>query len=73
MKVRTPSTGSVAGGGLDAIGRESVVFGNVFTKVFQFLFLAKNFAVQRLLFSGVRRRAKVYHMGMEYKSQVTCL
>ena len=63
----------MAGGGLDAIGRESVVFGNVFTKVFQFLFLAKNFAVQQLLFSGVRRCVKGYHMAMEYKSQDTCL
>ena len=42
-------------------------------ELFQFLFLATNFAVQRLLFPGLRRHAKAYHMAMRYKLQFTCL
>lgn len=42
-------------------------------ELIQFLFLAENFVVQRLLFLGLRRLAKAYHMAMGYKLQITCL
>ena len=73
MKVRTPSTGFVAGGGLDVIWRKMSPVVMFLAELIQFPFLTTNFAVQRLLFSGVRRWEKAYHMAMEYKLQVTCL
>ncbi len=59
MKIRMPSTGRETGGGLDVIW--------LLPELFQFLFLTTNFAVQRLLFPGLRRHAKAYHMAMKYK------
>ena len=62
---RSPATGRETGGGLDVIW--------LLPELFQFLFLTTNFAVQRLLFPGLRRHAKAYHMAMKHKLQVACL
>lgn len=73
MKIRMPSAGRETGGGLDVIWRKMSPVVMFLAELIQFPFLTTNFAVQRLLFSGVRRWEKAYHMAMEYKLQVTCL
>ena len=67
MKVRTPSTGRETGGGLDVIWRKMSPVVMFLAELIQFPFLTTNFAVQLLLFPGVRQRDKAYHMAMKYK------